>query len=259
MLSHQSLDSRRPRFLRDVVGNAHVVGRLVQQMANGTDPQRAFLLGPTGSGKTTVAQIMVRHRFCRNRSGIGDPCGVCDRCLGSLEDLTDYEEWTGARLDADWGWWERNGSSILRRPWASIFIDEAQDLSERHQKTLFRDLEGATCQVIFATTHKSHIKDALLKRFGNNIYEMRRPTVPEVTDHLTSICTALGIRAETAELTNVAELNGCDLRLCVDFVYSAAEQAPNQVVTAAFVESVFGVAAASEEAKVTSCTSRLRL
>jgi replication-associated recombination protein RarA len=202
---------------------------------------------------------MVRHRFCRNRTGIGDPCGKCDRCVGSLEELTDYEEWTGARLDADWGWWERNGSSILRRPWASLFIDEAQDLSERHQKSLFRDLEGATCQVIFATTHKNLIKDALLKRFGNNIYEMRRPTVPEVTVHLTSLCAALGVIAETAELTCVVELNGCDLRCCVDFAYTAAEQAPNKVVTGAFVESVFGVAAASEEAKVTSRDSRLRL
>lgn len=259
MSSGLSLDSRRPRFLREVVGNPHVVGRISEQMKRGSTPQRAFFFGPTGSGKTTMGQIMVRHRFCRNQTGIGDPCGECDRCSGSLEELTDYEEWTGARLDADWGWWERNGSSILRRPWASIFIDEAQDLSERRQKSLFRDLEGATCQVIFATTHKNQLKDALLKRFGNNVYEMRRPSVPEVSDHLASLCLVLGIKAERAELTRVAELNGCDLRLCVDFVHTASEQAPNKVVSAAFVESVFGFAATNEEIKVTSRDSRLRL
>src|SRR4051812_32625801 len=170
MSQAKSLDDRRPRFLRQLVGNAHVVDRLARQMKRGTVPNRVFLYGPTGSGKTTVARVIARHFFCRNRVGIGDPCGDCELCRRGLGGIAEFEGWTGARLEQNWAWWEVNGWSILGRPDWAFFLDEAQDLSELHQKFFYDMLEAAEALVIFATTHRHAIKDALVNRFGANAY-----------------------------------------------------------------------------------------
>ena len=42
--------------------------------------------------------------------------------------------------------------------------------------------------VIFTTTHLHLLDDALIRRFGVNRYELRRPTTDEVADHLESLC-----------------------------------------------------------------------
>lgn len=241
MSESNSLDGRRPLFLRDLVGNRGVVGRLSQQMKKGSVPRRAFFYGPTGSGKTTTARILVRHFFCENRGGIGDPCGRCGACRKPLAEVFGYEQWTAARLEQNWGWWEYNGRSVLARPDWAFFLDEAQDLGELHQKDFYDMLEAAEALVIFATTHKNAIKDALVNRFGANVYELKRPSPAEVVAHLQGRCQALDVRADDAQLARVVAHYGCDLRKCVDFAHTAADQAPNGAVTAEFVDDVLGL------------------
>ncbi|MCI0464329.1 MAG: AAA family ATPase [Gemmataceae bacterium] len=237
----ESLEQRRPLFLRDLVGNTHVTYRLAEQMKRGTVPNRVFLYGPSGSGKTTVARILARHFFCRNRVGIGDPCGRCERCLRSLEDELYHHEWTAALLEERWRWWDENGQSVLYAPWFTFFLDEAQDLSERHQKALYRDLEQARALVIFATTHKHAIQDALLNRFGANVYEMRRPSVEESVAHLLRVCGGKQLQADPQALARVVQHFTCDLRRCIDFVYTAEQQAPEGRIDDTFVNLVLGI------------------
>lgn len=235
-----SLDDRRPRSLREVVGNAPVVRRLSEQMRRGSVPNRVFLFGPSGSGKTTLARILVRHFFCRNRVGTGDVCGRCPNCLGDLN-LWNYEQWTAARLESNWGWWESNASTILTQPGWAFFLDEVQDLSEHHQKAFYDQLESARALVIFATTHKHAIKDAVVNRFGANVYEMHRPGLDEVVAHMRALADKLRVAAPPELLGLAARHYGNDLRKCVDFVYTAADQAPGGAVTPDFVAAVLGV------------------
>ena len=252
MPQSQSLDSRRPLFLRQLVGNRSVIQRLSEQMRRGTVPNRVFLFGPTGAGKTTLARILIRHFFCHNRVGIGDVCGKCDACRKDLGDFVECEQWTAARLEQNWGWWESNGRSILARPNWAFFLDETQDLSELHQKDYYDQLESARAMVVFATTHRNALKDALINRFGANIYELRRPTIEEVTDHIHVLCVELKVEARKDRLALVAQHYRCDLRKCVDFAFTAADQAPNGVVTDEFLEAVLG----TERADVANTTPR---
>ena len=216
MSESNSLDGRRPLFLRDLVGNRGVVGRLSQQMKKGTVPRRAFFYGPSGSGKTTIARILARHSFCENKVGIGDACGQCDPCQKSLEQIFGYHQWTAARLEQDWGWWRHHGRTILdNRDW-TFFLDETQDLSELHQKDFLDMLESAEARVYFATTHKNAIKDAVVNRFGANVYELKRPTSGESLDHMRFCCQRIGVRADDHQLMRVINHYGCDLRKCLD-------------------------------------------
>jgi DNA polymerase III gamma/tau subunit len=236
-----SLDARRPRRLTDIVGQQQIISRISQAAKSGFRARRYAFFGPTGSGKTTLAINTARTFFCVNSSTLGDACGQCKTC--SMSDLATYqpfEEWTGARLEENWRWWEENGDTILERSNWCFFLDEAQDLSEIHLKAMFRQLEKANAMVIFATTHQHQINDALLGRFGTNVFDVRRPTTAQAVDCMHAHCKTLGVIAESRQLEIVAQHCQENLRLCVDFVYTAKDQLPDSILTDSFVVSVTG-------------------
>jgi len=235
-----SLDDRRPRLLSQIVGNQPVVERLRQQLRNGRRPRRVLLHGPTGAGKTTGARILARYAFCLKPIGIGDPCGECANCSKELDGFLPYIEWTGNQITQGWTWWRENISSSFSRSGNVVFVDEAQELGKSHQAEFRTRLESAEAMVIFTTTHLHELDDALINRFGVNVYELTRPTTDEVTAHLVALGLELGVRAQRHQLVRVAENLGCDLRKCVDFVYTALDQTDGGIVTEAYVNMVLG-------------------
>jgi len=249
-----SLDERRPRFLRELIGNEPVLNRFRVQMRNNRMPRRVFLYGPSGSGKTTLATILLRRFFCAKPAESGEACGVCDTCrYPDIKSHWNCEGWLGAHLDKDWNSWIRDTGSFLWSPSFAYFIDEVQDLRKSYQKELFDRLEGAEAMVIFATTHKHKLEDALVNRFGVNVYEMQRPKPQQAVELMMDLCDELGVRATADRLLAVAVHYGCDVRKCVDFVYTAVDQTEGGFVSDAFMDDVLGPERASRnewEAKV---------
>lgn len=241
MVSQFSLESRRPRCLRDFVGSPNVVTRLSTQMSNGSVPRRAFFFGPSGSGKTTFGEILARHYYCENRIGKGDVCLTCPRCLEELRSNSSYHYFIGAQMSERWSWFEDHFQTLSNLSSKTLFLDEAQDLLPHHQKSLFRILERAVANVIFATTHKQAIPDALVSRFGANIYELRRPLMAEVVTLVKQLMVTLGVTAKDETLARMIKLNDANMRSCVDFIYTASEQTTDKVITNTFIDMVFGV------------------
>ena len=252
------LDDRRPGFLRDLLGNEHVKLRLGEQMRRGKVPRLSFIYGPTGSGKTTLARIMVRHRYCENRIGIGDPCGKCQRCRMRLRDNYKLEEWAGEWAEHAWKWWQDHGQTVLQYDDYFIFMDEAQDLSKIHQKWFLKQLEDAQATVVFATTHRNEIVDALQARFGSNVFEMRRPTEEQVVAHLEPLGRSLGLHMNHEQMHQVVNAYGCDMRLCVEFMHTAVDQAKDKIVTQAYLDAVLGPAP-TESGLPNNAGTRIRL
>ena len=101
-------------------------------------------------------------------------------------------------------------------------------------------IEWAEAVVLFATTHRRTINDALENRFGANVYELQWPDREEVATHLLHLGEKRKVVATRAQLLRVADHYACDLRKCVDLVYTAKDQCSGGRMTDAFLDAVLG-------------------
>ena len=90
----------RPNSLSTYVGNQKVVETVRNTIARGNRPKVILIEGITGSGKTTVARIIMKEYECTGRKEGEDACGVCPSCqafdeyirTGSTDNLPDVNE-----------------------------------------------------------------------------------------------------------------------------------------------------------------------
>lgn len=89
----------RPRKLDEVFGQDHIVKALKKRTLTGDWPNAILLKGMTGTGKTSVAQIIAMTLNCANNMfydvakgvSFGDPCGKCPSCLSIMEERFDRD------------------------------------------------------------------------------------------------------------------------------------------------------------------------
>ena len=75
----------RPQLFSQVVGQAHVTETLAHEVQTGKVAHAYLFAGPRGTGKTTTARILAKSLNCPNRRPDGEPCNLCDSCMGITE------------------------------------------------------------------------------------------------------------------------------------------------------------------------------
>lgn len=72
----------RPRHWNDVLGQTHLKPIIQQAMLSDTFPKFSLFTGPSGTGKSTLAELCAMSIACSN--SLNEPCGHCDNCKAFL-------------------------------------------------------------------------------------------------------------------------------------------------------------------------------
>ena len=196
-------DLLRPQELDDVCGQEHILGKdgLLRRIVESGNIPNMIFYGPSGTGKTTVANIIARqtHRkLCR-----------LNATTASTADIKDIY----AQLDSF-----RAPNGVL------LFLDEIQYFSKKQQQTLLEYIENGKITLIASTTENPYfyVYNAILSRA--TVFEFRpveadgaQKAVMRAVSFLEQK-NGMPIRAEDGVLAHIASACGGDLRKAMNAV-----------------------------------------
>ena len=158
--------SYRPKTLSQMVGAEKLAKKIRGHFTNGREPKAWMFIGPTGSGKTTLAYILATSLQCTHQEVFGDPCKDCRRTLLKF-DIVDLN--TSEKTGKDEIVNATRALNYKPRPGSRrrVFIlDEAQRLSESSQNYLLKPFEQCpdTTVWIICTTEPERLLPTLRSR-----------------------------------------------------------------------------------------------
>ncbi|RYY86834.1 MAG: DNA polymerase III subunit gamma/tau [Chitinophagaceae bacterium] len=204
----------RPQTFDTVVGQEHITTTLRNAIKTSHLAHAFLFCGPRGVGKTTCARILAKTINCENPTPEGEACDTCHSC-------TSFNEGTSLNiheLDAA----SNNSVDDIRvlvdqvrfAPQAGKYkvyiVDEVHMLSSSAFNAFLKTLEEPPHHAIFilATTEKHKILPTILSRC--QIFDFKRITLQDTVNHLASIATKEGVRAEETGLQLIAQKSeGC--------------------------------------------------
>src|SRR5438270_2936683 len=212
---HQPLAARmRPRNLLEFAGQTHILGpgQLLRRAIEADRIQSLIFYGPTGTGKTSLAQIIANQTKSKFERLSGVESNVADmrRVLSTAAN----------RL-------ENKGQSTI------LFIDEIHRFNKAQQDVLLPDVESGVVRLIGATTHNPFffVNSPLVSR--SQIFELRPLTEQELHALLGRALAdkprALGhlkIQADPAALRHLAKIADGDARKALNALEIAALTTP---------------------------------
>jgi len=204
-------DEIRPKTLDDVAGQSHILGAggLLRRMIDAGEIPNLIFYGPSGVGKTTVANIIAkRTRRTLHR---------LNATTASLADIKDIIAQVGTLLAPD---------GVL------LYLDEIQYFNKKQQQSLLEVMEGGDVTLIASTTENPffYIYNAILSR--SSVFEFKPLTsediIPAVQRGFARMSRRLGAKAEVEEgvVEHLATVCGGDCRKALNAVELLMNAAP---------------------------------
>ncbi len=205
-------DEIRPESLEDVVGQKHILGEggLLRRIVESDQVPNLIFYGPSGTGKTTVANIIAKRS--------GRALRRLNATNASLSDVKDVISQVGTMLAP-------NG--VL------LYLDEIQYFNKKQQQSLLEVIESGDVVLIASTTENPYfyVYNAVLSR--SSIFEFKplsaQDVIPAVIRGFGRMSERLGreIIWEEGVVEHIATACGGDVRKALN----AVELLSNSVAT----------------------------
>ena len=151
-------DEIRPKTLDEVVDQKHILGKdgLLRRIIEGGDIPNLIFYGPSGTGKTTVANIIAQRT---NR-----PLHRLNATTASISDIKD--------IIADIG-------TLLAPDGVLLYLDEIQYFNKKQQQSLLEFMENGKITLIASTTENPffYVFGAVLSR--STVFEFKQITAED--------------------------------------------------------------------------------
>lgn len=196
-------DEIRPETLDDVVGQGHILapGGLLRRIIETNQVPNLIFYGPSGTGKTTVANIIAKRS--------GRTLRRLNATTASLADVKDVIAQVGTMLAP-------NG--IL------LYLDEIQYFNKKQQQSLLEVIESGDVTLIASTTENPYfyIYNAVLSR--SSVFEFKplsaKDVEPAIRRGFAFMSERLGkkIESENGVVEHIASACGGDVRKALNTV-----------------------------------------
>ena len=151
-------DEIRPKTLDEVVGQRHILGKdgLLRRIIEGGDIPNLIFYGPSGTGKTTVANIIAQRT---NR-----PLHRLNATTASIADIKE--------IIADIG-------TLMAPEGVLLYLDEIQYFNKKQQQSLLEFMENGKITLIASTTENPffYVFGAVLSR--STVFEFKQITAED--------------------------------------------------------------------------------
>lgn len=196
-------DRIRPETLDEVVGQAHLIGKgkILYEVIQGGEIPNLIFYGPSGVGKTTVANIIASKSNKKLYKLNATTCSVSD-----IKSII-------AELD-----------TIMAGNGVILYLDEIQNFNKKQQQSLLEVIENGKVTLIASTTENPYfyIYNALLSRCC--VYEFKSLSPEDIEKAAERAVKILeeeyskGIEFEKEAISHLANTAGGDVRKCLNGV-----------------------------------------
>jgi len=204
-------DLLRPKTLDEVYGQAHILGQgaVLRRLINSGKIPNMIFYGPSGTGKTTVANIIAEQT---NRT-----LYKLNATTASTADIRDIV----AQLD-----------TFMAPNGVLLYLDEIQSFNKKQQQSLLEYIENGKITLIASTTENPYfyVFNAILSR--STVFEFKQIDAPAALQAIRRAVafleqrTALRAQPEPGALEYIAGACGGDIRKAmnaVEVLFSAGQ------------------------------------
>jgi len=199
----------RPQDFTSVVGQSHIVDVLKAQLVKGKVGQSYILIGPRGTGKTSVGRILAKAVNCTSLVD-GNPCGKCDNCKlfqeGKSLDFVEIDAASNRSIDDIKVLKEKISFAPIQFKRKVYIIDEVHMLSKDAFNALLKTLEEPPTHALFilATTEVTKVPITILSRCQR--FDFKLATLTNLKDVLRNISSLEKKNIEDEVLDTIAEM-----------------------------------------------------
>lgn len=232
--------SYRPQTFGEVAGQEHIVTTLKNAIKENRISHAYLFAGPRGTGKTTVAKLLVKALNC---TGENPPCDQCPNCkaitVGEHPDVIEIDAASNNGVDEVRDLIDKVKYAPINGKYKVYIIDEVHMMSTGAFNALLKTLEEPPAHIVFvlATTEPHKILPTIISRCQR--FDFKKVENHDIISRLEYVLKSENKKYELPALESVAKLAEGGMRDALSILEQCL--AYNNELTVESVNMVYGL------------------